>query len=127
MSQEKPKIGHITWHDLTVPNANALRDFYAAVMGWTWDACSMGEYSDYSMNAPDGACVGGVCHARGVNTGLPPQWLMYVNVADLDQSVRECTSRGGAIVAPARELYGGRFCVIRDPAGAVCALFQAGA
>src|SRR5262245_5773169 len=124
MSTEKSKVGQITWHDLTVPNAEALRDFYSAVAGWTWDACPVADYQDFSMNAADGTCLAGVCHARGVNAGIPPQWLMYVNVANLDQSMAACTSRGGTIVVPDRPLYGGRFCVIRDPAGAVCALFQ---
>lgn len=123
---EKPRIGHITWRDLTVPNAEAVRDFYAAVAGWKAEACDVGGYSDYSMIAPDGECVAGVCHARGVNADVPPQWLMYVTIEDLDRSVAECTQRGGAIVAPPRATMGGRFCVIRDPAGAVCALYQAG-
>jgi uncharacterized protein len=126
MSAEKPKPGHITWRDLTVPNADAARDFYAAVAGWTPEPCDMGGYSDYNMNASDGACVAGVCHARGVNADVPPQWLMYVNVENLDRSVAECTKHGGTIVVQPRGLMGGRFCVIRDPAGAVCALYQPG-
>jgi len=123
---EKPKIGHITWRDLTVPNADALRDFYVAVVGWKSQDCDVGGYSDFSMIAPDGECVAGICHARGINADVPPQWLMYVNVDDLDRSVTECTNRGGAIVVQPRGLMGGRFCVIRDPAGAICALYQPG-
>jgi|SRR5439155_19950505 len=122
---EKLKVGHVSWRDLTVPNANEVRDFYAAVAGWKPDACDMGGYSDYSMIAPDGTCIAGVCHARGVNADVPPQWLMYITVENLDQSVNECTRRGGSIVVQPRGVMGGRMCVIRDPAGAVCALYQA--
>ena len=34
-SMELPKPGSIVWSDLTVPNAEAVRDFYARVTGWS--------------------------------------------------------------------------------------------
>ena len=118
-----PKPGTITWQDLTVGDAEALRDFYAAVVGWTPESVKMGDYSDFTMNA-DGEPIAGVCHARGGNADLPAQWLVYITVEDLDHSMEECVRLGGAVIAPPRGLAGGRFCVIRDPAGAVCALYQ---
>jgi hypothetical protein len=119
------KIGSIAWHDLTVQDAEGLRDFYAAVIGWNAQPQSMGDYDDFNMLAPgDGNCVAGVCHARAGNANLPAQWLIYVNVADLDASISACTKHGGSVVAPPRSMAGGRYCVIRDPAGAVCALWQ---
>ena len=82
------KIGTISWVDLTVPDAGALRDFYRDVVGWTPVDVEMGAYNDYCMNAPgdgttDEQTVAGICHARGANASLPPQWLVYINVADL--------------------------------------------
>lgn len=125
MSTSKPAVGSIGWHDLTVPNAAAIRDFYAAVVGWKIEPVDMGGYDDFTLIAPaSGDAVGGVCHARGANKDIPPQWLMYVIVADVDASAKACTKLGGSLVVPVRPLMGGRFCVIRDPAGAVCALFQ---
>ena len=124
MSTEKLKVGHVRWRDLAVPNADAVRDFYAAVAGWKPDACDVGGYSDYNMMAPDGTCIAGVCHSRGVNADLPPQWLMYVTVEDMDQSVAAVTRLGGSLVTQPRGLMGSRFCVVRDPAGAVCALYE---
>ncbi len=120
---DKPAPGSVAWTDLTVPDAEALRDFYTRVTGWTAQPLSMGEYSDYVMVSSDGHGVAGVCHARGSNAGLPPQWLVYIVVADVDAAAAECVALGGAIVAGPRPMGGGRFCVIRDPAGAVCALF----
>jgi predicted enzyme related to lactoylglutathione lyase len=119
----KPRPGTITWQDLTVADAPGLRDFYAAVVGWTAEPVRMGEYADFTMNA-DGEAIAGVCHARGGNADLPAQWLIYITVDDLDHSIEECQRLGGSVIAPPRGLSGGRFCVIRDPAGAVCALYQ---
>jgi predicted enzyme related to lactoylglutathione lyase len=119
-----PQVGAIAWTDLTVPNADEVRDFYAAVAGWKPEPLSMGEYDDYVMAASDGKGVAGVCHARGTNTGLPAQWLIYITVEDVDKSIRLCLERGGKVVAGPKGMGGGRFCVIQDPAGAVAALFS---
>lgn len=114
--------GHIAWHDLTVEDAPAVRDFYSAVVGWTHGEVSMGDYADFTMHDASGATVAGVCHARGPNAGLPAQWLMYVNVDDVERAVAEVEAHGGSLVTPIREMGGYRMVVIRDPAGAVLAL-----
>ena len=125
--QNKPVVGSITWMDLTVKPAVKVRDFYKAVVGWKTSDVDMGGYSDFCMNQPaDGKTVAGVCHARGENANLPSQWLIYINVANLKKSLAACRRRGGKIVCPVRELGGGKMAVIRDPAGAVAALFEPG-
>jgi predicted enzyme related to lactoylglutathione lyase len=66
--------------------------------------------------------VAGICHARGPNAGMPAQWMIYIQVDDLDACVQRCAERGGTVVDGPRELGEHRFCVIQDPAGAVAAL-----
>jgi hypothetical protein len=121
-------VGTIGWTDLTVADADGIRDFYAAVVGWAPTALDMGGYADYLMQAPGApGPQAGICHARGANAAIPPVWLVYVAVADLDASLSACEARGGAVLAGPRPAGGGaRFAVIRDPAGAVVALHQAG-
>jgi predicted enzyme related to lactoylglutathione lyase len=121
---KKPKIGAIIWTDLTVKKAAKLCDFYRDVTGWKSSEVAMGDYNDFSMNAADGKTVAGICHARGENAKLPPQWLIYINVADIDGSVKRAVDLGGKLITEIREMGGGRMCVIRDPAGAVAALFE---
>lgn len=119
-------VGSIGWMDLTVENADEVRNFYSEVVGWTFSGLDMGGYDDYCMNEPaSGKTVAGVCHARGTNAGLPPVWLVYVNVADLDASIARCRELGGDVVAGPKSFGGqGKYCVIRDPAGAHLALFE---
>jgi predicted enzyme related to lactoylglutathione lyase len=119
-----PRPGTITWTDLTVERAETLRDFYASVAGWAPEPVSMAGYSDYVMNDAAGEPAAGICHARGSNADLPPQWLVYITVENLDHSVAECQRLGGSVLTPPRGYAGGRYCVIKDPAGAVCALYQ---
>lgn len=118
-------LGKVEWMDLTVEDAPRLRDFYASVVGWNTDAVPMGNYDDFNMNLPGSTTtIAGVCHARGNNAKLPPQWLMYVRVASVAASVNEAESRGGKIIDGPRRLGSGKFAVIEDPAGAVMALIS---
>jgi hypothetical protein len=121
---EKVGAGTVVWRDLTIGNAKEVQEFYTRVTGWKADPVSMGEYNDYSMLAESGDCVAGVCHAQGVNAGMPAQWLIYIKVADLDQSIAECTALGGKVIHGPRSMGDSRFCVIEDPAGAVAGLIQ---
>jgi predicted enzyme related to lactoylglutathione lyase len=122
----KAQIGSLAWIDLTVENAEEVRDFYTAVVGWTPSPVSMGDYSDFNMNAPkSGQPAAGICHARGANADLPAQWLMYVVVEDIEKSRARCEELGGKLVTPIKDMGGeGRYCVIQDPAGAVAALWE---
>lgn len=124
-STQPPEIGAITWNDLTIENAEQVRDFYAAITGWQADPVDMGGYSDFNMKAPQsGSPVAGICHARGCNAELPAQWLIYIIVEDVDASAARCSELGGKVIVEPKEMgTHGRFSVTRDPAGAVAALF----
>jgi predicted enzyme related to lactoylglutathione lyase len=116
----------MAWADLTVRDATKVRDFYSAVVGWEAVPVPMGGYSDFQMNLPGtDQPVAGICHARGANANLPSQWLVYITVADLDASLEACAKHGGMVIAEPRGMGSfGRFCVIKDPAGAVMALIE---
>lgn len=122
MSEHKP-VGTIMGLDLTVPDAENVRDFYTSVVGWEVEMLG----DDYVMKSPSGEWVGGVCHRRGENADLPPVWLAYIAVADLDSSLAACTAGGGRALTPIKGGEGeARYCVIEDPAGAIIALLQQG-
>ena len=123
MSDSK-QPGQIGWIDLTVPDAPTVRDFYRAVVGWEYQEVDMEGYKDFAMTNLEGATVTGICHARGVNEGLPAQWLVYITVMDLQFSVDEVIANGGEVLRAPTDMGAGQFAVIRDPAGAVCALYQ---
>jgi predicted enzyme related to lactoylglutathione lyase len=122
---DTPKVGTIMWRDLTVPDADRVRDFYADVVGWRAEPVDMGGYSDFNMLAPGSAePTAGICFRRGGNADLPSQWLIYITVADLDRSLERCAALGGTLIAGPKQMGKSRYCVIADPSGAVCALFQ---
>ncbi|MBW8683212.1 VOC family protein [Chitinophaga rhizophila] len=125
---EKKQPGAILWHDLTVPDAAAVSEFYKQVVGWEKIELSMGDYDDYLMkhadNGPQGA-EAGICHARGGNAYLPPQWLVYVVVDNLEHSLAQCTALGGKVLGEQRKMgKDAIYCLIQDPAGAYMMLYQ---
>ncbi|MGI8962959.1 MAG: VOC family protein [Thermomicrobiales bacterium] len=118
-----PSVGTIVGTDLTVDNAGGVRDFYAAVIGWEFEPLTVEGHDDYVMKTPGGEWVAGICHRLGPNADLPPQWLVYVAVADLEQSIARCLKLGGKAITPVKDLEEGRsYVVVQDPAGAVLAL-----
>jgi predicted enzyme related to lactoylglutathione lyase len=125
-NNSKPEISSITWFDLTVPDAEKVKDFYSKVVGWKAASVSMGGYNDFNMNSPEsGKTNAGICHKRGGNANLPSQWMIYITVKSVDESTKICEESGGNVLSEPKEMEGyGKFCVIEDPAGAVCTLFE---
>jgi hypothetical protein len=119
-------LGSILWIDLTVPDADRISDFYSGVVGWSPVPVDMKGYNDYNMTSPDtGDPCAGICHARGPNAGLPAQWLIYITVGNMEKSLAQCRKLGGEVlVGPKGMGNQGKYAVIRDPAGAVAALFE---
>lgn len=123
----KPAVGTIGWKDLTVDDAARVRDFYVEVAGWKATPIDMGGYEDWVMTpAGGGEPVGGICHRRGVNVDVPSQWLLYIVVENLARSIDKVRAKGGKVLSGPTAAGAGRFCVVTDPSGAVCALYQAG-
>jgi uncharacterized protein len=128
-------IGHVVHIDLTVENADEIREFYAQVCGWETHAVSMGDYDDYMMLGKgtrpvpppeQAASVAGICHAKGGNATMPSQWLIYIAVANLDASLEACERLGGKIRTKTKSYGDDRYCAIEDPSGAVIGLYQSG-
>ena len=119
------KIGTMAWLDLSVNNAEVVKSFYQEVIGWKVDNISMGESDDYAMLEPiNSEAVAGVCHAQGVNKDLPPAWLPYFLVADIEQSIAAVQAKGGTLMTEIKAMGSDKYAVIKDPAGAVCAIYQ---
>ncbi|HET7276210.1 MAG TPA: VOC family protein [Longimicrobiaceae bacterium] len=124
---ETAAVGRIYWLDLTIPDASATRDFYRQVIGWSVQEVDMKDgderYADYNMLREDGEPGAGICHARGVNVGLPPVWTIYLPVGDLAESLKRVAEEGGKIIKAMKGKNGEYvYAVVQDPVGAHLAL-----
>lgn len=114
--------GAFSWHELTTSDPNAAWRFYAELFGWTKDeAMDMGGGEVYQMFAVGGVQSGGMSR----RAGIPPNWLPYVIVADLDEAVQQVRGSGGKVMVEPMEVPGGdRIAVATDPQGATLGLHQ---
>lgn len=121
----KKPLGSIVWTDLTVENAEEIRDFYGKVLGWKHQALSMGDYDDFVMKTnDDDEGTSGICHARGSNANMPTQWIVYVTVANVKAAAEVCVVNGGKVLDGPRMMGKNEFAVIQDPAGAVMGIIS---
>lgn len=119
------KLGRISWFDYTVDDAPGIREFYMDVAGWESGELDMGGYSDYFMtDRQSGEAIAGVCHARGVNADLPPVWMIYVGVDNLEVSLERCRALGGECITGPKPFGDGSYAVIRDPVGCILGLYE---
>lgn len=116
--------GQLLWLDLTVEDADGIRDFYREVIGWQSEAVEVDDYHDYNMTQ-EGEPIAGISWKRGVNAKLPPVWMVYLGVEDLDASLATCQRLGGQVLVAPSDENGHTYAVIQDPAGAICALYLA--
>jgi len=124
MSANENKLGKFLWADLTVPNAAELKEYYKEVIGWSEHPVAMkdGEepYEDFAMMTDKDTAVGGICNQRGVNANIPPQWITYINVEDVEKSLNKAIALGGKLIHESKKKDGSyNFVIIADPVGAV--------
>lgn len=118
--------GNFVWHELMTTDPAAARDFYSAVVGWTARDSGM-PGMDYTLLLAGEAQVAGLMRqpAEAAAMGVPPGWIGYVGVDDVDAAAAKAVSIGGTVHAPPRDIPGvGRFAVLADPQGAVLCVFH---
>lgn len=129
-SDEESKVfrmmepGHVAWNELATPDPDAAWSFYSELLGWAeTEVMDMPELGPYRMFALDDGPIGGMFKPPGDAQGVPPSWLYYVYVRDIDASARAVTAGGGEILTGPDEIPGGDYTVIaRDPQGAAFGL-----
>ncbi|MFJ8387718.1 hypothetical protein ACIQ9Q_24965 [Streptomyces sp. NPDC094438] len=50
--------------------------------------------------------------------GVPPHWIPYFGVDDVDSIQAAAVHAGGSVIAPAFDMAAGRMAVLADPDGA---------
>jgi predicted enzyme related to lactoylglutathione lyase len=113
------------WYDLMSPDRAASRDFYAKVVGWKSEPFG-GPDSAYDMFVADSGPVGGVTELGEAleKMGVPPHWMGYVCVEDVDASSARAKELGATIMKEAFDVPTvGRIAIMVDPQGAGLGLF----
>jgi predicted enzyme related to lactoylglutathione lyase len=117
----------VGWIELTTNNEAAAAKFYGDVFGWTvtnGKGAPAGP-SDYGHIENNGTAIGGIPPASMRDPNAPPNWLIYVEVADTAATTAKAGSLGAnVIVGPMDIGENGTISVLQDPQGAFFALHQ---
>lgn len=115
--------GSLGWVELLTRDRERAEAFYTAVFGWT--VRSSENYVHWGVG---GADFGGmIAMDEKFPPEVPPHWLPYFAVTDVDASTRTATGAGGtALMEPTSVPDGPRIAVLRDPQGAVFGVYRAG-
>jgi uncharacterized protein len=132
--------GTLSFVELVSTDPNASREFYSTLFGWKIHDEDMGEHGIYTQFLKEGEA--GTHHMLGLSPEapccgmmqispemgpIPPHWLAYFQVDDLETTLARAAGLGAVEVVPTTHLPGGsRFAICADPQGAHLGLFQKG-
>jgi len=124
----RPPAGSFVWHELMTTNVEGAKKFYSALFGWKYEEMNMGQFAYTMFNAAGKEpSLGGMMPMEGPDfEGVPPHWMTYVAVDDVDAAARKCQQLGGRVCVPPTDIPNsiGRFAVLTDPAGASIAVYR---
>ena len=110
------------WVELTVDNAEAAAEFYAALFGWSIQLMDPVDDFQYRIIMNGGKTIGGLMGKA--NDYQPTQWLTYFETDKLEETIDAVKANGGAVYMDPMPMPGGRFTVASDPAGAPIGLME---
>lgn len=123
MPKEKPESGKFCWNELMTRDTEGSAKFYSALLGWTPTDSGMAGYS-YTLWKQGETDVGGMMEMpKDVPAAVPPHWMSYVAVDDVDAVAAQVNDLGGTLLVPPQDIPDvGRFCILQDPSGATLGL-----
>ncbi len=127
-TQAPPALGTFCWNELMTRDAKSALAFYTKLFGWTTHDMPMEGDLTYTIVMPKDSQngIGGVMEMKGeCFEGVPPHWMSYINVDDIEASTKQAEELGGKVCVPVTPIPNvGFFSIIEDPTGAKFAMFK---
>ncbi|CDZ76272.1 27 kDa antigen Cfp30B [Legionella massiliensis] len=122
---DMPKVGEFCWNELATNDVNAAKDFYGNLLGWTFSEHKTDD-SIYTMIKHKDGEFGGMWQIPNEQKNqIPPHWMGYILVDDIESTLNNATKLGATVKMPVTQVGEmGRFIVIADPTGAHIAFWQ---
>ena len=122
----KEEPGAFAYCELYANDPGAAAKFYGTVLGWTMTESTSADGHPYYQLGPEGRSpVAGMMKLRPEWGGMPPTWAVYLQVAELNQTLAAAESLGGKMLMPPMTAPGvGTFALLADPTGASFLAFE---
>ncbi len=111
------------WNELMTRDPQAAQAFYGELFGWSFekDDTPTGVY--WTFKCSD-RLAGGMMEIVPEMGEVPPNWSVYISVADVNAATARLTQLGGQVCRPPFEVSVGHISVVMDAQGAVLNLIQ---
>ena len=122
------RVGDFCWVDCAAQDPAAAQEFYGSLFGWSFEHDDNGGMPYITLKAGEQA-IGGMYQLMDEQKeqGVPPHWLGYVKVEELEPTLAKVGEHGGVVVMEPCEVPDhGRLAVVQDPTGATFAMWQPG-
>jgi predicted enzyme related to lactoylglutathione lyase len=122
--EAKPEVGDVSWIELMTTDAAAAKSFYRDQFAWRdTESFDMGPMGTYHMFGRDLGSLGGMFNRPNEMAQVPPNWLLYFRVPEINAGAERIKTNGGQILNGPMEVPGGDWIVqATDPQGAAFAL-----
>lgn len=126
-SHDNLKAGEFSWAEYVGNDHEAAFSFYSQLFGWEKNReHDMGPMGKYLLFGKNGSDKGGM-FTMPKDMPMPPSWLYYIRVDDLEAAVERAKAGGGKLLnGPMDVPDGSRIAQLMDPQGAAFALLTAG-
>jgi predicted enzyme related to lactoylglutathione lyase len=124
MDPYQSKHGQFSWNELATTDPGAAKQFYTEMFGWQTQDLPMPQFT-YTVVTAKGeeSGQGGIMPIPPNAQGMPPAWIGYVTVDDVDASAKQAEKLGGKVLLQPTDIPNvGRFSVLQDPQGAAIAI-----
>ena len=119
----KDETGAIMWTELLTNAAEDATKFYSDLLGMS--SSKMPGPVDYTMLKVGGTDVAGVMGITDEMGPVPPHWMVYFGIDDVDAAASKVESLGGSIMVPPADIPDiGRVAGLKDPQGSVFFIFK---
>lgn len=112
------------WVDLATTDAEAARDFYSKLFGWSLEVSDDPQYGGYATAKLDDKSVAGI-GPKQEGDQSPPAWSLYIGTDDVDELAKKVQDGGGSVIVQPLDVGDqGRMAVFADPSGAFISGWQ---
>jgi uncharacterized protein len=121
--------GAMAWQEITTTDAASAKAFYGQVFALRDQPLPDGSNVEYYTlhhhnDTTDQNMLAGVMQMDAQWEGIPPHWMPYFAVDNIESSCAVVNEQGGKVVVSPFDTPYGRIAVINDPAGAAFSIMQ---
>jgi len=117
--KDMPANGFPCWFELNAKDKDRSIQFYTKVFGWEYYTKSFAPNMEYTVFFKDEVQVAGLIQMTPEWGNLPPHWMTYFLVENIDETVKIAKELGGITNSKPSDIPGmkEKMCLVKDPTG----------